>query len=99
MSKIKIDKAKKQVIFQCKTEGEMKYVLDLYGKGAKVTSEEASKSIGIPPNVTKETTVKEKVWGPDDTYLVAEVQVGTHEGFNKGDRVKVTVEKLEEKIR
>lgn len=47
MSKIKIDKEKLQVIFQCKTNGEMKWVLDLYSKGAQETAKEARASIGI----------------------------------------------------
>ena len=44
---------------------------------------------------TEETgTVKEKIWGPDDTYLVVEVQVFEETGFKKGDTVKVTIEKV-----
>jgi ParB/RepB/Spo0J family partition protein len=38
-------------------------------------------------------TVKEKSWGPDDTYYTVEVQVSSTDGFNSGDRVKVTIEK------
>lgn len=42
-----------------------------------------------------EKTVSERVWGPNDTYLVVpETQVMKVDGFNKGDRVKVTIEKI-----
>ncbi|MBR9682604.1 MAG: hypothetical protein GOV02_02925 [Candidatus Aenigmarchaeota archaeon] len=43
-----------------------------------------------------ETTsiVQEKVWDlPEDTYLVVEVHLFTLNGFQKGDNVKVTIEK------
>ncbi len=40
------------------------------------------------------STIQEKIWEPpDDTYLVVEVQVSKEDGFQKGDDVKVTIEK------
>ncbi len=46
-------------------------------------------------NKKYETTaiVQEKIWGPDDTYLIVEVQVSRSDGFKKDDNVKVTIEK------
>ena len=41
---------------------------------------------------TIETYVKNNVWGIDDEYLTVEVQV---DKFRRGDKVKVTVEKME----
>lgn len=42
-----------------------------------------------------EKTVSERIWAPGDTYLIVpEIQVMSISGFNEGDRVKVTVEKL-----
>lgn len=39
--------------------------------------------------------MKEKIWGPDDTYNVVEVQVFN---FEKGDKVKVTIESVEDEV-
>ena len=47
----------------------------------------------IEHSVVKETRVKEKIWGPDDTYNVVETQIF---GFKKGDEVQVVVRKLKE---
>lgn len=41
--------------------------------------------------------VREKTWKPGDTYLTVEVQVLSTDGFKHGDRVLVTVEKIEKK--
>lgn len=40
-------------------------------------------------------TVRKKVWGPNDTFLVVEVaqQVFEFEGFKEGDQVKITIER------
>ena len=37
------------------------------------------------------TSVQRKVWGPDDTYYVVEVQIDS-EKFKNGEKVKVTIE-------
>lgn len=44
MVKIKLDKRKHKVIFECRTEKEMEYVLDIYIKGNEKIIEEARKS-------------------------------------------------------
>lgn len=42
--------------------------------------------------IEKTTIVKERHWGPDDDYLVVEVQVDELD-VKKGEKVTVTVEK------
>lgn len=41
----------------------------------------------------RETTVEEKRWGHDDYYNIITVQVDASK-FKKGDRVKITIEKI-----
>ena len=50
--------------------------------------------------VITERNVGERVWAPGDTYLVVpEIQVMTIGGFNKGDKVKVTIENIQSSSR
>lgn len=49
--------------------------------------------LGLPYRA--ETRVSEKYWGPDDTYLNIGMQVFSSDGFRPGDKVLVTVEKIE----
>jgi hypothetical protein len=44
MVKIKVDKKKLEVIFKCKSEAEMKNVLDVYIKGNEAVKTEALKA-------------------------------------------------------
>ena len=44
--------------------------------------------------VKRKTTVQTRHWGPNDDYLVVEVQIFSGEGFKSGDSVEVTVEKI-----
>jgi len=39
--------------------------------------------------------VKQRVWGPKDTYLTVEAQVLESNGFQIGDEVLVTIEKTQ----
>jgi hypothetical protein len=44
---------------------------------------------------TKVGYVSRKVWGPGDTYLVVgETQVFEEDGFQAGDKVRLTIEKM-----
>jgi hypothetical protein len=46
---------------------------------------------------TTTSYVRRKIWGPGDTYLVVnEFQVFEGEGFKDGDKVEVTIRKIEE---
>lgn len=45
-----------------------------------------------------ETFVIEKVWDTDDTYLQVETQVFSEDGFQAGDKVRVTVERINSDI-
>lgn len=47
----------------------------------------------------KYAKVKERHWGPNDDYLIVEVQVHKVEGFQKDDDVLVTIEKVDEESR
>lgn len=42
-----------------------------------------------------ETHVQERVWGPGDTYYIAEVQIDELK-FKPGEKVIITVESVEE---
>ena len=44
---------------------------------------------------TMNSYVERKVWGPDDDYMTVTVQV---DKFRPGDKVKVTVEKIEQEM-
>lgn len=46
--------------------------------------------------VVKKGFVQTRHWGPDDDYLVVEVQVFSDDGFKNGDTVEVTIEKKDE---
>jgi len=46
--------------------------------------------------IITEKSVSERVWGPGDTYLVVpEIQVMKIGGFDRGDKVKVTIENIQ----
>lgn len=45
MPKISVDKKQKLVVFKCKTEEEMAYVLELYEKGAEQHRKEVIKKL------------------------------------------------------
>jgi len=47
--------------------------------------------------IKKRGWVETRHWGPDDDYLVVEIQVFAEDGFKEGDIVEVTIENIEKK--
>ena len=46
---------------------------------------------------TTTKTIQKRIWGIDDEYLVVpEIQVMNMDGFEEGDKVRVTIEKIKQ---
>lgn len=60
----------------------------------KIKTKKKAKKVEEPPTQETHTAyVEERVWGPDDTYLViGDVQVFS-DAFQKGDEVEITIRK------
>jgi hypothetical protein len=102
MTKIKVDKEKLQVVFQCKNKGEMKWVLELYGKGAEQVGKEARASIGISDELKLFLVeVRASVYDNDQNFIVvadneeeAKKIVSDEEQLITEDAEKINVEIL-----